>query len=549
MPLQSRHTGFKSRLSPYDTVNPVNPVNSLTLAKLCTVIVHFYTVIYSEDCRAQRVQLSGICQGQRLLTLMSFEGVLYMIDAIDSVINAISNVLYQPWFVPLLLVAAGVYFTIRCKLIQLRLFKEACSVIMEKPHEEGNISSFGALMVSTASRVGTGNIIGVSTAICLGGPGAIFWMWVTAFLGGATAFVESTLAQIYKKKAKDGSSYGGPAYYMQDALGQRWMGIIFSILIILIYAVGYNMLAAYNLQSTFSVFGFYHPTITPAFIGVLLAFFFGIIVVGGAKRLASITEVLVPFMGILYVLVSLLILGLNFSNIPHMFSEIFRSAFDFKAVFGGFSGSCIMYGVKRGLYSNEAGMGSAPNAAATASVSHPAKQGLVQMLSVFIDTLVICTATAFMCLSTDVIPTADIAGAVYVQNSISATLGELGPVFLAAAMSLFAFTTLIGNYSYCEGCLEFILNRSVKKHELIAFRMFATVIVFVGSIASAGLVWDTADMLQGMIVVVNVPAILILGNTAIKCLEDYVSQRRAGIESPHFKAKDIELKEETDFWR
>lgn len=471
-----------------------------------------------------------------------------MIDRIDSVINAISGVLYQPWFVPLFLVVAGIYFTVRCRFIQLRLFREACSVILEKPHSEGNISSFGALMVSTASRVGTGNIIGVSTAICFGGPGAIFWMWVTALLGGATAFVESTLAQIYKKKDADGGSYGGPAFYMQDALRQRWMGVIFSVLIILIYAVGYNMLAAYNLQSTFSVFAFYHPTITPAFIGVLLAFFFGIIVVGGAKRLASITEVLVPFMGILYVLVSLLILGLNYRNIPGMFASIFSSAFDFKAIFGGFSGSCIMYGVKRGLYSNEAGMGSAPNAAATASVSHPAKQGLVQMLSVFIDTLLICTATAFMCLSTNVVPDPEIAGAVYVQASIAATLGELGPIFLAVAMSLFAFTTLIGNYSYCEGCLEFIVNRKVRPHELLAFRIFATVIVFVGAIASAGLVWDTADMLQGMIVVVNVPAILLLGNTAVKCLNDYTESRRRG-ENPHFIAKNIGIKEDTDFWK
>ena len=215
---------------------------------------------------------------------------------------------------------------------------------------------------------------------------------------------------------------------------------------------------------------------------------------------------------------------------------------------GGFSGSCIMYGVKRGLYSNEAGMGSAPNAAATASVSHPAKQGLVQMLSVFIDTLLICTATAFMCLSTNVVPTEEIAGAVYVQNAIASTLGAAGPVFLAVAMMLFAFTTLLGNYSYCEGCLEFILHRSIKKHELLFFRLFATAIVFIGAIANAGLVWDTADMLQGMIVVVNVPTILILGGTAIRCLNDYVASRKRG-ENPVFHAKNIGIKEETDFWK
>ena len=271
-------------------------------------------------------------------------------------------------------------------------------------------------------------------------------------------------------------------------------------------------------------------------------------VLGGAKRLASITEILVPFMGILYVLVSLLIIFLNIRNVPGMFASIFRNAFDFQSVMGGFSGSCIMYGVKRGLYSNEAGMGSAPNAAATASVSHPAKQGLVQMLSVFIDTLLICTATAFMCLSTSVVPTEEIAGAVYVQNAIASTLGTAGPVFLAVAMMLFAFTTLLGNYSYCEGCLEFILHRSIKKHELLFFRLFATAIVFIGAIANAGLVWDTADMLQGMIVVVNVPTILILGGTAIRCLNDYVASRKRG-ENPVFHAKNIGIKEETDFWK
>lgn len=470
-----------------------------------------------------------------------------MYDAIYSVILAVSDILYRPWCVPLFLVVGGLYFTFRCKFMQITLFKEACRVIMEKPENEGNISSFGALMVSTASRVGTGNIIGVSTAICCGGPGAIFWMWVTAFFGGATAYVESSLAQIYKKKNPDGSSYGGPAFYMQDAMKMRWLGVIFSVLIILIYAVGYNMLAAFNLQSTFSAFSFYTEGTTPMIIGIILAVLFGVIVVGGAKRLASITEILVPVMGVIYVAMALIVLVLNIKNVPAMFAAIFASAFDFKAIFGGFAGSCIMWGVKRGLYSNEAGMGSAPNAAATADVSHPAKQGLVQMLSVFIDTLLICTATAFMCLSTSVVPAEEIKGAAYVQQCLGETLGGFGPTFLAIAMSLFAFTTLIGNYSYCEGCLEFIIRRAPKQAELLCFRLLATALVFVGAIASAGFVWDTADMLQGLIVVVNVPSILFLGGTAFKCLDDYVAQRKAGKE-PVFMAKDINLKEKTDFW-
>lgn len=476
-----------------------------------------------------------------------------MFDALHAGILAVSNFLYQPWFVPLLLIVGGLYFTFFTGFIQFRLFGEAIKVIAEKPKSANGISSFGALMVSTASRVGTGNIIGVSTAIVCGGAGAIFWMWVTAFFGGATAFVESTLAQVYKKKRPDGTSYGGPAFYMRDALNANWLGIIFSLLIILTYAVGYNMLAAYNMQSTFAVFSFYNDK-TPAVIGVILAVLFGAIVIGGARRLVKVTGVLVPIMGVLYVIVSLVVLAMNIKNIPHMFGVIFASAFNFKAIFGGFAGSCIMFGVKRGLYSNEAGMGSAPNAAATADVSHPAKQGLVQMLSVFIDTLLICTATAFMCLSTKINPadflnadgTADAAG--YVQTSIHSTLGGFGPIFIAVSMSLFAFTTLIGNYSYCEGCLAFILKRDLKRVEELVFRSVATLLVCVGAVASAGLVWDMADMLQGLMVVTNVPTIFLLGGTAVKCLRDYTKQKSEGID-PHFVAAHIGLKENTDFWK
>ncbi len=471
-----------------------------------------------------------------------------MLNAIHNVINAISGVLYQPYIVPLLLFATGVWFTIRTKGMQVRLFGEACSVIMDKPENKGGISSFGALMVSTASRVGTGNIIGVSTALCMGGPGAIFWMWITAFLGGASAFVEATLAQIYKKKNTDGTFKGGPAFYMEQALGQRWLGVIFSIIIILIYAVGYNLLASYNLQSTFGAFEFYSEK-TPYIIGLILMILFGIIVVGGAKRLIKVTEYLVPLMGIIYVLVSLIVLIINFKNLPGMFASIFKSAFDFKAIFGGFSGSCIMWGIKRGLYSNEAGMGSAPNAAARADISHPAKQGLVQMLSVFIDTLLICTASAFMFMASGVAPNAKMSGALYVSNAMEAALGKFGPVFLCIAMSLFAFTTLIGNYSYCEGCLEFIIKREAKKWELILFRIIATIIVFVGAIASAGLVWDLSDMLQGLAVVINVPVILILSGTAVKCLNDYTKQIKEG-KNPEFKAADIGMDpEKLDCWK
>lgn len=471
-----------------------------------------------------------------------------MIEFINSVINAVSGVLYQPWCVPLILLCGGLILTFKTRFIQVRLFREAFRVIMEKPATENGISSFGALMVSTASRVGTGNIIGVATAICAGGAGAVFWMWMTAIIGGASAFVESTLAQIYKKKNPDGSSYGGPAFYMRDALGQRWLGVIFSILIIATYAVGYNMLASYNLQSTFAAFDFYDSH-TPAIIGIILAVLFGIIVIGGAKRLTKVTEVMVPVMGVIYVIVAVIVLVINANKIPNMFRMIFESAFDFRAIFGGFAGSCIMNGIKRGLYSNEAGMGSAPNAAATADVSHPAKQGLVQMLSVFIDTLLICTCTAFMCLSSGVAPDASMDGATYVQSSLSVYLGALGPIFISVAMSLFAFTTLIGNYSYCEGCLRFILNREVSHFGLLVFRIIATVLVFVGAVASAGTVWNLADMTQGLMVIVNVPVILLLMKPAITCLDDYCRQKAEG-KNPVFVAKKAGIDEKgLEFWK
>ncbi|MGN0733787.1 MAG: alanine/glycine:cation symporter family protein [Emergencia sp.] len=468
-------------------------------------------------------------------------------DFINSIISAVSGVLYKPWCVPLILLAGGIYLTVRSRFIQVRLFKEAFKVILEKPASENGISSFGALMVSTASRVGTGNIIGVATAICAGGAGAVFWMWVTAIIGGASAFVESTLAQIYKKKNDDGTSYGGPAFYMRDALKQRWLGVIFSVLIILTYAVGYNMLAAYNLQDTFSAFDFYSKT-TAVVIGVILAVLFGIIVIGGAKRLIKVTEVMVPVMGVLYVIVAIFVLILNVKQLPGMFAMIFESAFDFKAIFGGFAGSCIMHGIKRGLYSNEAGMGSAPNAAATADVSHPAKQGLVQMLSVFIDTLLICTATAFMCLSSGTEFNAEMGGASYVQSSMAANLGSIGPVFLCVAMSLFAFTTLIGNYSYCEGCLRFIINRDVSRGGILVFRILATILVFVGAIASAGTVWSLADMTQGLMVIVNVPVIIILAKPAMRCLDDYCRQKKEG-KNPVFIAKNAGIDADLDYWK
>lgn len=471
-----------------------------------------------------------------------------MLEFIEKIISAICNILYQPWCVPLILLFGGIFLSITLKFPQLRLFKECFKVLTDKPKEKNGISSFGALMISTASRVGTGNIIGVAGAICLGGPGAVFWMWITAILGGASAFTESSLAQIFKKRNPDGSSYGGPAFYMQDKLKTRGLGVLFSVLIIVTYAIGFNMLASFNVQSSFAAFSFYDKNITPFIIGAFLAVLFAVCIIGGAKRLSKVTGFMVPVMGVLYIAVCILVLAINYKNIPSMFKMIFSDAFNFKAIFGGFTGSCLMFGIKRGLYSNEAGMGSAPNAAATADVTHPAKQGLVQMLSVFLDTLLICTCTAFMCLSSNT-SFENFAGkeAAYVQSALNSSLGAFGPIFIAVALTLFAFTTLIGNYAYCEGCLKFIFKKQIGKTGMLAFRAAATVLVFVGAMSSASIVWGFAELAQALMVLVNMPVVIYLSKYSVRCLRDYCKQRKEG-KDPVFKARDIGINEELDFW-
>ncbi len=463
--------------------------------------------------------------------------------------TAILNFLlyFTGWPLALVLFCGGVYFTIRTRFPQLRLFGESIHVVMEKPAQEGSISSFGALMISTASRVGTGNIVGVSTAICLGGPGAVFWMWVTAILGGASAFVESTLAQVYKKRDPDGGSYGGPAYYIEDALHSRPLAIVFAAALIFTYGVGYNMLASYNLQSAFAGFNFYDKNTTPAILGAIISLLFLYCMLGGGQRIVKITGVLVPIMGCLYVLMAVVALILNLGNLGAMFGMIFSNAFDFKAIFGGFMGSCLMYGFKRGLYSNEAGIGSAPNAAAAADVSHPAKQGLVQMLSVFIDTLLLCTATAFMCMCSGVTPAADLAGAPYVQAALSATFGSIGPVFIAVAMLLFAFTTLLGNFYYIENCFAYILKKKPSKVFMNTVRVVGAVLIFLGAVVSFGFAWDMADICQCMLAFINIPSCVLLGGVAYRALDDYTAQKKEG-KNPTYKAAANGVKEKTDFW-
>lgn len=469
-------------------------------------------------------------------------------DVLNSALSSISDFFYS-YILIIVLIGAGLYFFLTTAALPLRHLPESIRVVGERPREGAAISSFKALMISTASRVGVGNIAGVATAVALGGPGAIFWMWLIALLGGATAFVESTLAQIYKKRTKDGHSIGGPAYYITQGLKLPWLGFAFAVALILTYVGGFNLVASYTVNETLTSYtSFYDPHLTPYIVGGVLAVAFGLAVFGGIRRLGRVTSVLVPVMALSYVALSLVIIIVNAENLPAVFSSIFDAAFDFEAIFGGFAGSALMYGIKRGLYSNEAGVGSAPNAAATASVSHPVKQGLVQMLSVWIDTMLICTATALAVLAAGVQGSEDLKATPLVQAAWKETFGPIGPNVVTLALILFAFTTLIGNYTYAELNLAVILRRAPKKNEMIIFRLVCCAVVFYGAIAEFELAWNLADILMGVMVLINVPSILLLSRRAMKALEDYSVQKEQG-KDPRFVARAAGIDEELDFWQ
>ena len=465
---------------------------------------------------------------------------------LDNIIATVSDALYS-YILIILLVLGGLFFTFKTKFAQFRLLPQQLKSVTEKPLDGKGVSSFQALMVSTASRVGTGNIIGVSTALCLGGFGSVFWMWVIALIGGASALIESTLAQIYKRKGPDGS-YGGPAYYIEGALKCKPLAIIFSFLLIITYGCGFNMLASYNLQSTFSSYKFYDEKTSPWIIGLIIAIIVGYCLLGGGKRILKTTGFLVPFMGVAYILVSLIIIVMNITSLPSVFQRIFADAFNFEAIFGGFSGSCVMFGIKRGLFSNEAGVGSAPNASASADVTHPVKQGLVQVLSVFIDTILVCSATAFMCMASGVEPSEKLSGAPYIQAALSENLGKFGPLFITIAMVLFAFTTLIGNLYYVDQCMFYILGKVPGKKFQKFYHIIAALIIFVGAGLSADLLWNIADITMGAMTIINMPVIVILSKYAVRALKDYDNQHKQGLD-PVFKAKNIDLPDDVDYWQ
>ena len=472
-----------------------------------------------------------------------------MNDWLVAVTGEIDGFMYT-YILVILLVIAGIWFSFRTKFVQIRYIKDMFTQLLEKKHVPGerSISSFQALMVSTASRVGTGNIAGIATALAMGGPGALFWMWAMALIGASSAFVESTLAQIWKVKGEDGEFRGGPAYYIQQGLGKRWLGIVFAVALILCFAFGFNGLQAYNMTSALEYYIPDYATNGVAIgVGIVTIVFTAFVIFGGAKRISVITSIVVPVMAIAYIALAVWTTLSNLGEIPAVFALIIASAFDFQAIAGGFAGSVIMLGIKRGLFSNEAGMGSAPNAAATASVSHPCKQGLVQSLSVYIDTLLICTCSAMMVLIFYVQnPEAAQAlnGMPLVQMAVNNSVGEFGIHFITFAIFAFAFSSLIGNYFYAESNLRFIKNN---KALLLVFRVACLAAILYGCLNSFDLAWNLADIFMGFMAIINLVAILLLGKWALKALDNYTAQRKAGID-PVFVADEIEGLPKTECW-
>lgn len=465
----------------------------------------------------------------------------------NDILTKINDVMYT-YILIILLVGVGVYFTIRTKGVQIRLLKDGIKSLLEKTTDgeggEKKVSSFQALMISTASRVGTGNIAGIATAIAAGGPGAVFWMWLMALIGGASAFVESTLAQIYKVK-QNGQFRGGPSYYMEKALGKRWVGILFSIALIICFAYGFNGLQAFNMSSSLEYYiPNYSETNIPMILGLILAAATAAVIWGGVHRIGIITSVLVPIMASVYILIGLVTMVLHIGELPHVFAVIFENAFDFKAMAGGMAGSAVVIGIKRGLFSNEAGMGSAPNASASAEVSHPVKQGLVQVISVFIDTLLICSSTAMMLLVSGVQGESGVLdGIPYVQAAISSNIGTWGIHFITISIFAFAFSSLVGNYYYAESNILFIKNN---KKLLNVFRVTCVVAIFLGAQADFSMMWNIADITMGVMAIINIISIFLLGGIAIKALKDYEKKKKQGGDV-EFKGTDIGI--EDSVWK
>ena len=453
-------------------------------------------------------------------------------------ITSINDVLWT-YILIIMLLGCAVWFTIKTRFVQFRMLGEMLRLLGESTSKgegkEHHISSFQAFMVSLASRVGTGNLAGVATAITVGGPGAVFWMWLIALLGSSSAFIESTLAQLYKVHGKT-SYIGGPAYYMKKGLKKPWMGILFAILIIFTFAFAFNTVQSNTICAAFEQAFQVDHTLT----GIILTVLTLMVIFGGIQRIAKVSSIIVPVMALGYILLAFVIVGMNFTQIPAVFKLIVSSAFGWEQALGGGIGAALMQGIKRGLFSNEAGMGSAPNVAATADVTHPVKQGLIQALGVFSDTLVICTCTAFIILFSGVPLGGEINGVQLTQMALDTQIGSGGSTFVAIAILFFAFSSVIGNYYYGEANLRYITHN---KLIMTIFRLTTGAMVMFGALASLDLVWSLADVCMALMTICNLIAIVLLGKYAFRLLEDYREQKRQGIKEPTFtkdKMKDIQ---------
>lgn len=459
-------------------------------------------------------------------------------------ISEVNDILWS-YILIILLLGCAVWFTIKSRFVQFRMIGEMIRLLGDSAGKGGqgekHISSFQAFAVSLASRVGTGNLAGVATAVAIGGPGSVFWMWLIALLGSSSAFVESTLAQLYKIQGKD-SFIGGPAYYMQHGLGLRWMGVLFAVLISITFGFAFNSVQSNTICAAWEgAFGIDHTL-----IGIIVTIFTLIVIFGGIHRIAKVSSIVVPIMALGYIALALGIVLFNITRLPAVIETILSNAFGWEQAIGGSVGAALMQGIKRGLFSNEAGMGSAPNVAATAHVTHPVKQGLIQTLGVFTDTLIICTCTAFIILFSGAPLDGSVNGVQLTQQALSNEVGSFGSIFVALAILLFAFSSIIGNYYYGEANIRFI---TPKRSALFIYRILVGGMVLFGAMASLDLAWSLADVTMGLMTICNLIAIALLSRQAFLLLQDYVAQKKAGIKSPVFdKDKIPELKDKAQCW-
>jgi len=434
-----------------------------------------------------------------------------------------------------LIVGLGGYFTIRSRFVQLRHFFHMFAVFRESLRSSsGQLSSFQALMLSLAGRVGAGNIAGVGIAVTLGGPGAVFWMWVTALVGMASSFFECSLGQLYKRCDAEGQYRGGPSYYIQHGLGKRWLGMVMAVLLLVTFGFAFNGLQSHavthSLNDAFKI--------SPGYAGIGLAVLLGLVFIGGIKRIAAVADLLVPIKTLVYIAVTLYVIGVQFEHVPQMLMTIVKSAFGLDEVFGGLIGSAIVMGVKRGVFANEAGLGSAPNVAAVADVQHPVAQGVVQAFSVFLDTFVICTCTALLILlSGFYTPGFEGDGIALTQNSLAAVVGDWGKLFISVALALFVFTSILYNYYLGENSLRFLLGENRKA--LIGYRALVLALILWGAVEDLGTVFAFADITMTLLAFVNLIALAMLFKVGLRILQDYDAQRKAGIDTPVFDSSQF----------